>query len=210
MIFFIAAIFDKYKTIVLFLLMSVTTYAQKKVEIAQIKTPYGEILVWLYDATPRHKESFIQLAEAGYWDSLTFNRVIPDFVIQGGCPDTEAGFKDPEYLLAPEFDSSLRHSYGTFAAGRDDNPGKLSARCQFYIVMNKNGLARLNNNYTVYGKVIKGMDKAEIISHLPRDKYDNPLKPVNLDINIISVQSRELKRMGIEFPLKNKLFKRRD
>ena len=191
-----------YKIIILLLLTSSRTYAQKKVDIAQIKTPYGEMLVWLYDETPRHKESFIQLAEAGYWDSLTFNRVIPDFVIQGGCPDTETGFKDPEYLLAPEFDSSLRHTYGTFAAGRDDNPGKLSARCQFYIVMNKYGVARLDNNYTVYGHVIKGMEVAEIISHLARDKSDTPLKPVNLDVNIISLNPRDFKKMGIELPLK--------
>lgn len=194
-----------YKTVILFLLTSATTYAQKKVDIAQIKTPYGQILVWLYDETPRHKESFIQLANAGYWDSLTFNRVIPDFVIQGGCPDTEAGFKDPEYLLAPEFDSSLGHTYGTFAAGRDDNPGKLSARCQFYIVINKNGLARLDNNYTVYGKVIKGMDIAEIISRLPRDKFDTPLKPVNLDIKIISMKKQELINLGVKSPFQKKI-----
>ncbi|MDZ7647410.1 MAG: peptidylprolyl isomerase [Cytophagales bacterium] len=60
--------------------------------VGQIKTPKGEIVFWLYDETPNHKQSFIQLAKDGYWDSLTFNRVIPNFVVQGGCPDTPAGF----------------------------------------------------------------------------------------------------------------------
>ena len=87
------------KKLLLFLLIiSSKSFAQKKYEIAQIKTPYGEILVWLYNETPKHKASFIQLAKTGYWDSLTFNRVIPNFVIQGGCPDTEQGFKYTTYL----------------------------------------------------------------------------------------------------------------
>ena len=186
-----------YKAILFFLLISSQVSAQRSREIAQIKTPYGEILVWLFDETPAHKASFIQLAKAGYWDSLTFNRVIPNFVIQGGCPDTEAGFTDPEYLLEPEFVPGLKHAYGTFAAGRDDNPGKLSARCQFYIVQNKDGLARLDNNYTVYGKVIKGMEVVDTIANVPRDTKDQPLKPISLDINIIKVKMKKLKKMGL-------------
>jgi peptidyl-prolyl cis-trans isomerase B (cyclophilin B) len=187
-----------HKVILILFLISSQAIAQKNREIVQIKTPYGEILVWLYDETPRHKASFIQLAKAGYWDSLTFNRVIPNFVIRGGCPDTEAGFTDPEYLLQPEFVAGLKHVYGTFAAGRDDNPDKLSARCQFYIVQNKNGLARLDNNYTVFGRVIKGMNVAEIISNVARDKTDQPLKPITLDVNIIKMKMKKLKNLGIE------------
>ncbi len=169
--------------------------AQKKKEIAQITTPQGKIWVWLYDETPAHKASFIQLANDGYWDSLTFNRVVPDFVIQGGCPDTEEGFTDSAYLLKPEFVPSLRHEYGTFAAGRDNNPEKLSARCQFYIVQNKNGLTRLDNNYTVYGKVIRGMDVVNKIAHVRRDAKDEPLTPVTLKIRIVKVNSKKVDRL---------------
>lgn len=184
------------KLVVLFFIaITANSFAQKKVEIAQIKTPYGEILVWLYNETPKHKASFIQLAKAGYWDSLTFNRVIPNFVIQGGCPDTEEGFKDPDYLLAPEFDTTLKHVYGTFAAGRDDNPGMVSARCQFYIVQNKKGLPRLDKKYTVYGKVIKGMDIVDIIANVPRDKTDTPLTPVKLNVNIIKIKATKVKQL---------------
>lgn len=170
------------------LLLSTHIHAQSKTDIARITTSYGEILIWLYDETPAHKASFVQLARDGYWDSLTFNRVIPDFVVQGGCPDTEEGFTDPAYLLQPEFDSSLKHIYGAVGAGRDDNPGKLSARCQFYIVQNRNGIPRLDGNYTVFGQVIRGMDVVDKIAHLPRDAHDAPIKPVTLKVEIIKMK----------------------
>lgn len=186
------------KNIFFILLLFCATIAvgQKKYEVGQIKTPYGEILIWLYNETPLHKASFIQMAKSGYWDSLTFNRVIPNFVIQGGCPDTPEGFKDSTMLLQPEFNSKLKNEYGSFAAGRDDNPGMLSARCQFYIVQNKKGIPRLDDKYTVYGKVIKGMDVVDRIANLPRNKEDAPLTPVTMDVNIIKLKAKALKKMG--------------
>lgn len=117
---------------------------EKLYDVGQIKTDKGDLLIWLYDETPNHKASFIKLANAGYWDSLSFNRVINNFVAQGGCPDTPEGFADSPYLLKPEFNDSIKHVYGSFAAGRDDNPEMLSAGCQFYVVQNKNGLPRLD------------------------------------------------------------------
>ena len=161
------------------------------VQIGQILTPEGEILISLDDRTPKHKASFIELANAGYWDSLSFNRVIPNFVAQGGCPDTPAGFTDSKYLLEPEFVPALTHIYGAVGAGRDDNPGKLSARCQFYIVQNKDGLHRLDGDYTVFGQVIKGMDVVDRIVAVPRDKSDEPLIPITMDINIISISKHQ-------------------
>lgn len=67
---------------------------EKTYPIGQIKTNMGEVLFWLYDETPNHKASFIKLANQNYWDTLTFNRVIKNFVAQGGCPDTPEGFAD--------------------------------------------------------------------------------------------------------------------
>ena len=182
--------------IIAILLISINSWSQKKYEVGQIKTPQGEILIWLYDQTPKHKVSFIQLAKANYWDSFTFNRVVPNFVIQGGCPDTPEGFTDSTMLLKPEFNPKLIHEYGTFAAGRDDNPAMLSARCQFYIVQNKKGLARLDNKYTVYGKVIKGMDVVDKIVNLPRDKKDTPITPVTMNVNIIKFKKKALQELG--------------
>jgi len=163
-----------------------------KIPVGYIHTPLGELWIELDERTPNHKKSFIELAEAGYWDSLTFNRVIPNFVAQGGCPDTPAGFTDPEYLLAPEFHPELKHVYGALGAGRDDNPGKLSARCQFYIVQNPAGITRLDGDYTVFGKIIKGMDIIDRIVTVPRDKQDQPLSPISLRVEIKSLSKSEI------------------
>jgi len=160
-----------------------------------IVTPKGEIWIELDDRTPNHKKSFIQLAENGYWDSLTFNRVIPNFVAQGGCPDTPEGFSDPEYLLEPEFHPELTHTYGAIGAGRDDNPGKLSARCQFYIVQNKNGIPRLDQNYTIFGKVIKGMDVIDQIVNVTRDQSDQPLVPITLKVEVKNLTTTQIKSL---------------
>lgn len=191
----------KHFAFVFFLLINTGALAQKnKYEVGQIKTKFGEILIWLYDETPKHKASFIELANKGYWDSLSFNRVIPNFVAQGGCPDTEEGFNDPEYLLEPEFHKNLLHDYGMVGAGRDNNPGKISARCQFYIVQNKNGLHRLDNDYTIFGKVIKGMNLVDSIVNEKRDKNDQPLHTIKFDVNIIKLSAKKLKSLGFIVP----------
>ena len=169
----------------------------KTYQVGRIETRLGEILFVLYDQTPRHKASFIKLASEHYWDSLTFNRVIKNFVAQGGCPDTPRGFAGSPYLLAPEFNDSLKHVYGAVGAGRDDNPGQLSAGCQFYIVANKQGLPRLDNHYTVYGKVFKGMDVVEAIVSVPKDSTDTPLPLLELHIDVITMTADELKAFGV-------------
>ena len=169
--------------------------AQEKSPIGKIETPLGSIYIQLDNRTPNHQRSFIELAENGYWDSLTFNRVIPNFVAQGGCPDTPEGFTDPEYLLEPEFHPELRHVYGAVGAGRDDNPGKLSARCQFYIVQNKDGLHRLDDNYTVFGHVIKGMDIIDQIVAVQRDDIDEPLTPITLNVSVEYLSPAEIESL---------------
>lgn len=163
--------------------------------IGKIQTPYGSIFIQLSDATPNHKASFVELAEKGYWDSLTINRVIPDFVAQGGCPDTEEGFNDSEYLLSPEFVPELKHVYGAVGAGRDGNPDKLSARCQFYIVQNPKGIPRLDGDYTIFGHVIKGMDIIEQIVRVKRDSKDEPVKPITMTVSIIYLDEEGLKKI---------------
>ena len=168
----------------------------KTYQVGRIRTNMGEILFVLHDQTPRHKASFIKLAASHYWDSLTFNRVIKNFVAQGGCPDTPQGFGGSPYLLAPEFTDSLKHVYGAVGAGRDNNPGQLSAGCQFYIVANKQGLPKLDNHYTVYGQVFKGMDVVEAIVSAPKDSTDTPLKPITLHIDVITMTAEQLRAAG--------------
>jgi peptidyl-prolyl cis-trans isomerase B (cyclophilin B) len=176
-------------------LIPILGFSQEKIPLGKIATPYGEIFIQLNEETPNHKASFIELAEAGYWDSLTFNRVIPNFVAQGGCPDTEEGFNDPEYLLAPEFVPELKHVYGAVGAGRDGNPDKLSARCQFYIVQNPEGIPRLDGDYTIFGQVIKGMDIVERIVRVKRDSKDEPVKPITLKISIVYLDQQEIENI---------------
>ena len=165
-------------------------------EVGQIITPLGEMLFWLHEETPKHKESFIKLANEQYWDSLSFNRVIEGFVIQGGCPDTPEGFGDSPYLLEPEFKEDLKHIYGAVGAGRDDNPEKLSAGCQFYIVHNKQGIPRLDGNYTIFGQVFKGLNVLHKIATVETDSLDTPIELVTLDVNTLKLTEEELKASG--------------
>lgn len=186
--------------ILLFIAYLVTLHTTPKPEktypIGQIKTNKGEILFWLYDETPNHKASFIKLANQNYWDTLTFNRVINNFVAQGGCPDTPAGFADSPYLLKPEFRPTIRHIYGAVGAGRDNNPQMLSAGCQFYIVQNKKGEHRLDDKFTVFGQVFKGMDVVDAIVAVKTDSTDTPLSPIKLDVNVLNLSAADLKKLG--------------
>jgi peptidyl-prolyl cis-trans isomerase B (cyclophilin B) len=184
-------------TFLLIYFISSFSFAQssKKIPVGEISTPYGKIIISLDDRTPNHRESFIDLATAGYWDSLTFNRVIPNFVNQGGCPDTEEGFNDPEYLLAPEIIPELTHKYGAVGAGRDGNPQKISARCQFYIIQNPNGVHRLDGDYTVFGQVISGMDVVEKIAHAETNDKDEPTKPVTMKVKIKYLSPSKIEKL---------------
>lgn len=170
---------------VVLILTGCTTQKTTKKAFGVIETNYGTMVFSFYDKTPNHKKSFISLANAHYWDSLTFNRVIKDFVIQGGCPDTPKGFDDSHYLLEPEFSEEIKHVYGAVGMGRDDNPEKKSAGCQFYIVNKKEGLPFLDGNYTVFGKLISGFDVLDSISHAKTNSLDEPLKPVSLNVHVL-------------------------
>jgi len=189
-------------SIFLFTCRSVKDAGVDKVyQIGQIKTQMGEILFLLYDETPNHKEGFIRLANSGFWDSLTFNRVIKNFVIQGGCPDNPDGtidIPDSTYLLKPEFNTKIKHIYGAVGIGRDMNPGKLSSICQFYIVQKKEGLPRLDGEYTILGQVFKGMDLVDKIASVQTDTLDSPLATIKIDVNIIKLTEAELEENGFD------------
>lgn len=183
--------------LVMGLFASCIPYSSKYYDIGQIKTPYGEMLFWLYEETPKHKKSFLSLAKKQYWDTLTFNRVIKNFVIQGGCPDTPDGFKDSPYLIAPEFQPNIRHIYGAVGAGRDNNPSKLSAGCQLYIVHNRNGIPRLDDNYMIFGQLFKGFDVLDRIAKMPTDTLDQPLIPISMEVKSIQLSKQELIELGV-------------
>ena len=128
-----------------------------------IETEYGNITLVLYDNTPKHRDNFLKLANEGFYDSTLFHRVIPQFMIQGGDPDskkaaagTPLGNGDVGYRIDAEINDTNFHQYGAVAAARDNNPNKSSSGCQFYIVVGKkftgeqlDGMSKQNGrNYT--------------------------------------------------------------
>jgi peptidyl-prolyl cis-trans isomerase B (cyclophilin B) len=127
-------------------------YAQKKKKmdatpkdtLIEISTDFGTMKFKLYKETPQHRANFIKLAGEGFYDSLLFHRVIKDFMIQGGDPQSKnaapgqmLGSGDVGYKIPGEFVDTLFHKKGVLAAARDGNPQKASSGCQFYIVQGK-------------------------------------------------------------------------
>src|SRR5688572_12438549 len=116
--------------------------AQKKDFVVTFKTPYGDMVAILYDETPKHKENFIKLAKEHYFDSLLFHRVIQEFMIQGGDPDSKnatpgqhLGSGGPTYTIPAEFNPKFVHEKGALSAARTpdaQNPTKASSGSQFY------------------------------------------------------------------------------
>ena len=113
----------------------------------KISTSFGDIVARLYDETPLHRDNFIKLAKEGFYDGTLFHRVIKDFMIQGGDPDSKGapkgrqlGAGDAGYTIPAEFVPTLYHKKGALAAARQGdqvNPERRSSGCQFYIVWGK-------------------------------------------------------------------------
>lgn len=193
-------------------LVAAQTYTLK------FKTNYGKFDVVLYDFTPEHRDLILNQIERGTYTNAQFNRVIKDFVIQGGELDDDILKKEAESLtskpvrLAPEFHPKAFHKMGALGAGRDDNPQKGSYYNQLYFVVGKKvsaknlddleiekgikftkeqreeylkngGQPRLDNDYTVFGEVTKGLDRIIKISEVQTSK-ELPIEPVIFSIKV--------------------------
>ena len=106
-----------------------------------ISTDMGDMVVKLYNSTPQHRDNFLKLVNQKFYDSLLFHRVIQNFMIQGGDPESKnaapgvmLGNGDVGYTIPAEFVDSLFHKKGSLCAARTENPTKASSGCQFYIV----------------------------------------------------------------------------
>ena len=122
---------------------SVVTEKDRKKDVL-LQTNYGDIVLRLYDSTPLHRDNFLKLVKTGYYDSVLFHRVIRNFMIQAGDPNSKhampgvpLGNGGPAYRIPAEFRTSLFHKKGVIAAARDNNPEKASSGSQFYIVQGK-------------------------------------------------------------------------
>ena len=172
----------------------------KESEVAVISTNFGDMVVEFYpDIAPMHVESFMALANEEYFNGTTFHRVIPGFMIQGGDPNSRnenrathgtggragkffglGNEDDPSTWLIPQEFSDTPHVKGILSMARTNDPN--SASSQFFVCHDNANF--LDNNYTVFGKVIDGLDIIDEIANVAKDQNDNPLERVEMSIRI--------------------------
>jgi len=150
----------------------------------------GKIILETYpDVAPKHAANFDSLVSIGYYNGLAFHRVIPGFMIQGGDPNSKShpretwGMGDPSQTMVPAEFSNLSHKRGILsAARRGDNIN--SATSQFFICVKD--VPHLDNQYTIYGEVLSGIETVDKIVNAKRDKRDNPNDKIEMFIVKIS------------------------
>jgi peptidyl-prolyl cis-trans isomerase B (cyclophilin B) len=180
-----------------------------------IETDMGNMKLRLYNSTPKHRNNMVKLANEGFYDGLLFHRVIPNFMIQGGdpnsrdaAPEARLGAGGPGYLIDAEIGAPhLRGALAAARTGGPSNPEKKSSGSQFYIVYggpvsrgmlqnleNRKGIQyseeqvalyeenggypSLDNDYTVFGELVEGLDVVEKIQKSQTDNASRPLKDV--------------------------------
>ena len=160
---------------------------------ATIETKFGEITLKFFpEAAPNHVNSFIELANDGFYDGTTFHRIVPGFVIQGGDPNTKStdrskhGMGGPGFTLKAEF-SSLPHKRGTLSMARAAHPD--SAGSQFFICVADAPF--LDGEYTVFGEVVEGMEVVDKIVSQPKDQRDNPIDRVEMKVKVTAPESKQ-------------------
>jgi peptidyl-prolyl cis-trans isomerase B (cyclophilin B) len=143
---------------------------------ATLHTSEGAIGIELYpDEAPKTVENFTRLAGEGFYDDLAFHRVIPDFMVQGGCPRGD-GTGGPGYTFEDEFNEHLI-TRGALAMA---NAGPATNGSQFFIVT-ADACPWLDGKHTVFGRVVSGLDVVDRISLVDRDARDKPSTPITIE-----------------------------
>jgi len=206
---------------------SVVTKKDRKRDVL-LQTNYGDITIRLSDSTPLHRDNFLKLTKIHFYDSVLFHRVIKNFMIQGGDPDSKnasagipLGNGGPAYRIPAEFRQTLFHRKGVIAAARDNNPEKASSGSQFYITQGKifteagldsvetyrlkrkipanhrevyktaGGVPHLDQNYTVFGEVVKGLEVVDKIADVETSKGADKDRPIE---NVTIIKAKLIKR----------------
>lgn len=222
--------------IIIAILLSLPALSQKDSTVTRkdrkkdvlLQTSYGDIIVRLSDSTPLHRDNFIKLTKVGFYDSVLFHRVIKNFMIQAGDPDSKnapagkpLGSGGPGYRIPAELKQSLFHKKGVIAAARDNNPEKASSASQFYITQGRihtdgsldtietdrlkrkipaplrevyktiGGVPHLDQNYTVFGEVVKGIEVVDRIASVQTSKGPDRDRPVE---NVVIIKAKLIKR----------------
>ncbi|QIL75847.1 peptidylprolyl isomerase [Hymenobacter sp. HDW8] len=174
----------------------------KKDEVITISTNLGEMKLILFEMTPQHKANFLKLAHSGFYDGTTFHRVIQNFMIQGGDPNTKDtdpnndGAGQPDAATIPaEIRPELLHKFGAVAAARQGdyvNPTRASSASQFYIVQNHQGTKHLDGAYTVFGQVISGLDVIDKIATQPTGPRDRPTTDVKMTVKVDKLKKKKI------------------
>ncbi len=161
--------------------------SQYENKVAELHTSAGEIDIRFFpDVAPNHVKNFIDLAEKGFYNGSKFHRIIPGFMIQGGDPNTISGSPSTWGTggsgknIDAEF-NSVSHKRGIVSMARSNSPN--SASSQFFIVTSDSTF--LDNQYTVFGQVTKGMDVADKIVNAPKGEQDRPNNPTSIDKIVI-------------------------
>ena len=153
-----------------------------------VKTSMGDFRVELYPAkAPKSVENFLQYVKSGHYNGTVFHRVIPGFMVQGGGMTADMSQKPTRPPIPIESKNGLKNDVGTLAMARTSDPN--SATAQFFINVNKNDFLNYpgqdGNGYTVFGKVVSGMDVVNKIVAVPtgnRGMHQNvPVKPVVIE-----------------------------
>ena len=179
----------------------IMTSCEKQPDVAVVSTRYGDMVFEFYpEVAEKHVDSFLTHARNGYFNGTTFHRVIPDFVIQGGDPNSKTddrsthgmgghaanfygiGQEDDSntWMLPAEF-NSRPHLTGTLSMARSQSPN--SAGSQFFVCAGPT--PQLDNQYTVFGQVVEGLDVIQKIVNSPRDRRDNPKDKVEMTISVM-------------------------
>ena len=145
------------------------------------------------EVAPNTVNNFISLIRSGFYDGLIFHRVIPGFMIQGGCPQG-TGMGGPGYSIKGEFTrngfrNELKHSRGVLSMARTMAPN--SAGSQFFIMVEE--APHLDGEYAAFGKVTEGMETADTIVNQPRDRMDRPRADQR-------IKSMTVETFGVEYP----------